>query len=639
MSGCTISVKKFKEFLLQENNGQELISDKSHNYWHDTADEIFLVGYKYKNNTDCPEVKLRLEDVRNGNVRYNEDNDTLEYKDANGDWHEIEISATVERLVDIGDVIPNEGIQPGYVLAWNGDWWEPAQNIGQQVQSDWYVTDDQSPAFILHKPSIPTTLNELADVDTDGVESENILVYSAITQTWKPAPKPQGGGATTLSELTDTQIGNIITNGYVLTWNNNTQKWEPQAVAGTPGEDGQDGQDGRSVEDIQVDGGGLPSTVSGATNIYNCVDQNGQVIGSFDVTNGIQGAPGINGLTPQVRINSATHQLQVSYDGTTWEDKGLVNIQEGGTTNNFAINIKPSYTDCVSLGDAYIDSEGNLMVLVDVTQGTFDNAGNIRGPQGLQGPQGPQGATGPTGPTGKGIANISYTSTSGLVDTYTITYTDNTTSTFTVTNGEDGEDGDWISVSGKTFTVHHANGTTESVSVSDGTSIANVQLSGGGIPSTTSGVTNIYDCLDQNGQVVGSFDVTNGVQGAPGADGTTFELYRVSFASGYTYTQAQDGDYYILDSQYASWEKWDTSGSTPAYTNITGAAIPTPSTTDIYEVCPTDRSAAEISKNLIYGTFGIYDSPNWLFCTIKEPSVSSTTVALSYTVKIYNNVQ
>lgn len=37
---------------------------------------------------------------------------------------------------------------------------------------------------------------------------------------------------------------------------------------------------------------------------------------------------------------------------------------------------------------------------------------------------------------GRGIVSISKTATSGLVDTYTVTYTDNTTSTFTVTNAE-----------------------------------------------------------------------------------------------------------------------------------------------------------------------------------------------------------
>lgn len=44
----------------------------------------------------------------------------------------------------------------------------------------------------------------------------------------------------------------------------------------------------------------------------------------------------------------------------------------------------------------------------------------------------------PKGDTGNGISSIVKTSTVGLVDTYTITMTDGTTSTFTVTNGRDG---------------------------------------------------------------------------------------------------------------------------------------------------------------------------------------------------------
>ena len=44
------------------------------------------------------------------------------------------------------------------------------------------------------------------------------------------------------------------------------------------------------------------------------------------------------------------------------------------------------------------------------------------------------------GPAGKGIQGISKTDTTGLVDTYTITYSDGTTSTFTVTNGESNAD-------------------------------------------------------------------------------------------------------------------------------------------------------------------------------------------------------
>lgn len=45
---------------------------------------------------------------------------------------------------------------------------------------------------------------------------------------------------------------------------------------------------------------------------------------------------------------------------------------------------------------------------------------------------------GSDGVDGVGIQSITKTGTSGLVDTYTITYTDGTSTTFTVTNGEDG---------------------------------------------------------------------------------------------------------------------------------------------------------------------------------------------------------
>mgnify|MGYP006908810227 CR=1 FL=1 len=53
---------------------------------------------------------------------------------------------------------------------------------------------------------------------------------------------------------------------------------------------------------------------------------------------------------------------------------------------------------------------------------------------------------------GKGISSIAKTGTSGLVDTYTITYNDATTQTFTVTNGAKGDTGDawyvWIKYAG-----------------------------------------------------------------------------------------------------------------------------------------------------------------------------------------------
>ena len=59
----------------------------------------------------------------------------------------------------------------------------------------------------------------------------------------------------------------------------------------------------------------------------------------------------------------------------------------------------------------------------------------IKGDTGAKGDQGLKGDTGDKGETGNGIASVELTSTAGLVKTYTITFTDATTTTFTVTDG------------------------------------------------------------------------------------------------------------------------------------------------------------------------------------------------------------
>lgn len=93
----------------------------------------------------------------------------------------------------------------------------------------------------------------------------------------------------------------------------------------------------------------------------------------------------------------------------------------------------------------YIGANDHWYVYDSATEQFVDtgvSAEGQTGPQGPQGPQGPTGATGPQGPTGatgNGITSITKTSTSGLVDTYTILFTDGTQTTFTVTNGQDGQ--------------------------------------------------------------------------------------------------------------------------------------------------------------------------------------------------------
>ena len=105
------------------------------------------------------------------------------------------------------------------------------------------------------------------------------------------------------------------------------------------------------------------------------------------------------------------------------------------------------------------------------------------------------------GEDGRGIVSIVKTATSGLVDTYTITYTDNTTSTFNVTNGKDGINGQ------------------DGVDGADGVGIASIAKTG------TQGLVDTYTITMTNGttytyQVTNGKDGENGRDGADGQDGT-----------------------------------------------------------------------------------------------------------------------
>lgn len=93
-----------------------------------------------------------------------------------------------------------------------------------------------------------------------------------------------------------------------------------------------------------------------------------------------------------------------------------------------------------------------------------------KGDQGIQGVQGYKGDKGDKGDTGNGIQSIVKTSTSGLIDTYTITFTDGTTTTFQVENGNGIYGIAKTSTSGlvDTYTITFTNGTTSTFQVTNG---------------------------------------------------------------------------------------------------------------------------------------------------------------------------
>ena len=119
-------------------------------------------------------------------------------------------------------------------------------------------------------------------------------------------------------------------------------------------------------------------------------------------------------------------------------------------TTKQALALAKSYTDVSIAGAGAIKGKNCEIQSIEPIEGgnriTFawyngsdvlitDTLDVMDGEDGEKGDKGDTGEKGAKGDTGNGIASIVKTSTVGNVDTYTITMTDGTTATFTVTNG------------------------------------------------------------------------------------------------------------------------------------------------------------------------------------------------------------
>lgn len=109
------------------------------------------------------------------------------------------------------------------------------------------------------------------------------------------------------------------------------------------------------------------------------------------------------------------------------------------------------------------------------------------------------------GTDGRGIVSIEKTGTTGLVDTYTITYTDNTTSTFNVANGKGITNIEKISTNLliDTYRISFNDGTTQDYEVTNGKGIVSIQK------TSTEGLTDIYT-ITYNDETTATFNVVNG---------------------------------------------------------------------------------------------------------------------------------
>lgn len=126
--------------------------------------------------------------------------------------------------------------------------------------------------------------------------------------------------------------------------------------------------------------------------------------------------------------------------------------------------------------------------------------------------RGATGAKGDKGTDGRAINSVTKTGTSGLADTYTIAFSDDTTSTFTVSNGASIKSIAKTGTSGlvDTYTVTTTDNDTSTFTVTNGNGIASIALQSG---NHAAGTTDTYKITFDNGEFT-TFSVYNGLNGS-----------------------------------------------------------------------------------------------------------------------------
>ena len=223
-----------------------------------------------------------------------------------------------------------------------------------------------------------------------------------------------------------------------------------------PGESfaGIQGEAGVGVESI------VKTSSEGLVDTYTITFTDGNTT-TFAVTNGAngdEGAQGIQGIQGVKGEDGHTPVITIQ-DGYWYIDGENTNQMAVGITGDVGNGISSiTQTSTQDLVDTY------TITYTDGTTDTFTVTNGAQGIQGIQGPKGEDGHSpvitirdgywyidgvntnasigeGVKGDPGNGISSIEKTRSEGLVDTYTITYTDGDKTTFTVTNGAAGAQG------------------------------------------------------------------------------------------------------------------------------------------------------------------------------------------------------
>lgn len=186
------------------------------------------------------------------------------------------------------------------------------------------------------------------------------------------------------------------------------------------------------------DGSGTGISASQLQAISNCIEGlvqgTDKAIHSISMANSIMTVTFVDGTQENVTATGLKGISLIEKTGTSGLiDTYTITYTDGSTSTYEVTNGLPPDITITASADAISSDDPTVTV---TKTGTDTNPNYNLAFSGLKGRQGTQGQP---GAAGNGITDIVKTSTSGLVDTYTIYYTNGTTDTFTVRNGQDGQ--------------------------------------------------------------------------------------------------------------------------------------------------------------------------------------------------------
>ena len=206
---------------------------------------------------------------------------------------------------------------------------------------------------------------------------------------------------------------------------------------GTNGVDGRDGVDGvDGVDGIDgVDGVGITSITQNVDGTLTILldDGSSYITEPLKGEDGQDGQDGADGFSPIASVSKVGDTATISITDINGTTTASISDGTDGADGQDGADGADGYSPT-----ATVTKSGDTATISITDKNGTPTASVSDGTDGVDGQDGRDGTDGVDGEDGNGIVSITKTATVGLVDTYTILFTNGTTTTFNVTNGQNG---------------------------------------------------------------------------------------------------------------------------------------------------------------------------------------------------------